>query len=89
MPIYETDKSSPVSCCGTLQYQIFVLEEFKTITGFCVQVDEIADVLLHAADRQSSVCIWYMYSPGLPTLVVHAYSSPMLNTPTDWTVGIG
>ena len=35
------------------------------------------------------------YSPGLQasfytdfTLAMHAYSSPMLNTPADWTVGI-
>ena len=35
-----------------------MLDEFKTTHGF-LQADEIANVLPHAADMQSIVCIWH------------------------------
>ena len=41
---------------GTASHTSNYLDGLQT-TGFCVQVDEIVNVLLYGADRQSIVCV--------------------------------
>ena len=57
----------------------------RQTTGFCVQVDEIADVLHHDADRRSIMCIWHTHLVCTPSRCTHTVLPCLI---PDWTVGI-
>ena len=59
--ICSADTSSPIPCCGTLQYQIYMLDEFNTNNGF-LRLDSKCPA---SRSRDAVDCVHLESSPGV------------------------